>query len=316
MNIELTAIVTIYKVEEYLSKCLDSLSMQTYENFRCLLVVGALDEECIKICKKYEKKDIRFETIISEPRGLSDARNVGIVATETEYITFIDGDDYLAVSAFETLMREIKTCDIVIGNYLVDDCKTTVKPEGKFISGIYSNKEALTAFLNGHGIQFVTAWGKVYRTSLFKEYGISYPVGKLHEDNLTTYKLLYRAKKIQYIDIPVYYYVDRPTSLSYNESLEKEKVIIDDLPSLREYLEGMDGIEENIDAYEIRVLISYIIRLAKSSDTGKIEYRKCVSELKKLNVFGLGHLRVRMKFLCFMIRTFPNISLRILGIRK
>lgn len=305
---QLTVIVTIYKVADYLDKCLYSILCQTFTDFQALLVVGATDEACIQICNQYAEKDSRFATIVSEPRGLSDARNVGIQKTETEYITFVDGDDYLVETAFETLIQHIHNCDIAVGNYLVDDGGKHCKTEGNFRESVYSNREALVCFLNGHGIQFVVAWGKIYRTTLFTKNAVSYPLGKLHEDNLTTYKLLYHAERIVYIDRPVYVYVNRIDSLSYNMNIGKEKAIIEDIPNLRKYVEPIAGLTENIDAYEVRVFVSYMRRLAKSSSDNYTEYLRCIRKLKGMRIQNSHYLRVRMKMLCAIMVKMPQLS--------
>lgn len=311
---KLTVVVTIYKVEGYLRKCLNSILSQTFTDFQALLVVGSTDEACIEICNQYAEKDSRVTVIASKPRGLSEARNIGIRTTETEYITFVDGDDYLVDTAFETLMERIQDCDIAIGTYLVDNGSKTAKAEGDFREGVYSRQEALVSFLNGHGIQFVVAWGKIYRTSLFTENVVFYPLGKLHEDNLTTYKLLYHARKICYTDIPVYVYVDRTDSLSYNMDIGKEKVIIEDLQNLREYLGPIEELTENIEAYAVRILISYMRRLAKSSDENYGEYLHCVNKLKGMKIQSSKYLRIRMKMLCVAIVKMPRMSFSILRI--
>lgn len=312
---QLTVVVTIYKVADYLKRCLDSILSQTFTDFYAFLVVGATDDACIQICNQYVEKDSRFVMVVSEPRGLSDARNVGIQRTKTEYITFVDGDDYLVDTAFETLMERIHDCDIVIGNYLVDADGKTTKAEDNFREGFYSKQDALVCFLNGHGIQFVVTWGKIYRTSLFTKNAVLYPLGKLHEDNLTTYKLLYHAKKISYVNTPVYVYVTRADSLSCNEDINKEKVIVQDIPNLREYLKPIIGLTENIDAYEVRVVACYMRRLAKSSSDNYAEYLRCVNKLKGMRIQNSQYLRVRMKMLCAVMVKMPQLSFWLLKIK-
>lgn len=314
MNSNLTAVVTIYKVKEYLDKCLRSIEMQRYKSFVVLLIVGSNDEECIEICKEYEKKDDRFRVIIAEPKGLSDARNVGINNTNTKYITFIDGDDYLPDTAFEILMRSINDdCDIVIGNYKIDTGERILEPKGHICEGIYSPQEALTAFLIGHDIQFTVAWGKIYNTKLFKDNDIEYPVGKLHEDNLTTYKLLAKAGKITYIDDPVYCYVQRENSLSFNINIEKENVVVNDIPFLREYLRGFDDLKNEIDAYEIGARMSLMIRMTRHKNAYYTEFVKVFLRIKELNYLHNPLIRMRMKVLCIFVSCFPKLCYFVMG---
>ena len=317
MTVELTAIVTIYKVEDYLEKCLMSLQKQTYKSFNALLVVGAGDDVCINICNKYAESDKRFRVVVTEPKGLSDARNKGISLTETAYITFVDGDDYLPNDSFERLMNGIEKhdCEIAIGSYLIDYGEEKKIVRNKFTQGVLSNKEALINFLNGHDIQFVVAWGKIYKTSIFKDNKIVYPVGKLHEDNLTTYRLLYNARKIAYISEAVYCYVDREGSLSNNTNLDKEKVVIDDISFMREYLSSIDGIISYIDAYEIGAMISYLLRVVQHKDVKMKDYFEVVNLIKNKNVLKMPRVRMRMKLLCVFLFIFPGISYKLFKIK-
>lgn len=82
------------------------------------------------------------------------------------------------------------------------------------ICNIFSNKECIEKIYHPicHGMEFV-AWGKLYKTSLFKNNEILYPIGKIHEDTFTTYKLLYYAERIVYVDYVGYFYRQRENSI-------------------------------------------------------------------------------------------------------
>lgn len=308
----LTAVVTIYKVAEYLNKCLDSLLKQTYKNFKVLMVVGSDDTACISICNKFEAVDERFRTVLCEAKGLSDARNYGIHHTLTKYITFVDGDDYLSEKAFEELLKQMgNDIDIVIGNYALDYGQCIIPSKTKFRSGRMSSNRALKNFLTGHDCQFVVAWGKIYKTALFKDNQIEYPMGKRHEDNLTTYKLLYYAKAVVYTNCIIYYCVERKNSLTYDTDLKKEKCIIEGMDELREFLSRRKQLKVEIDAYEVSVNISYLKKVCTSKEDEAFKiYKKCVRNVRRLK---LGkRLRLRMKFLCIMIRRFPVLMFQVL----
>lgn len=280
------------------------------------MVVGSDDSDCISICREYEKKDDRFRTVLAEPRGLSDARNKGIELARAEYITFIDGDDYIHKEMLLQLMNGIKeyNCDISIGNYAVkksgQNCRKRKRPVK---DGIYSGSEALKMFLCGHEVQFVVAWGKVYKTSLFLDNLIRYPRGKLHEDNLTTYKLYYHTNNVLYIDRSVYIYVDRETSLSYNTNLKKERVILDEFPELERYLSDRTELRKYIQSYYISNLVNFIIKLSKTdNEAGKKYYLGTVRQLKRENFLLNSKVRMRMKGLCFAVCIAPEFMKTVL----
>lgn len=310
----LTVIVTIYKVEKYLKRCLESIRTQDYDNFVVLLIIGKGDIACKRICDEYAENDRRFRVIELEANGLSDARNVGILNTGTEFLTFIDGDDYLNKGSLRILMKLIvdNGCDISVGNYSIDDGNNVKNAKGLYRNGNYTGKEAIRMFLKGHGIQFVVAWGKIYRSSLFKRNNIQYPVKKLHEDNLTTYKLFYHAKNIVYTNEVIYCYVKRGDSLSYNTDIKKESIIIKDLPTLEEYANTYPDLAEDYIAYQVGVLISYMLRLSRVKENYYDEYLRYVEKLKRISVWDNKAIRLRMKILCFFVKTSPGLIYKIL----
>lgn len=91
----LSVIVPIYKVEDYLPKCIDSVLQQEFENFELILVDDGSPDACPQICDDYAKRDSRIKVIHKPNGGLSDARNVGIKASEGRYLMFLDADDYI-----------------------------------------------------------------------------------------------------------------------------------------------------------------------------------------------------------------------------
>ena len=93
MKDKISVVVPIYKVQDYLERCIKSIINQTYDNLEIILVDDGSPDECPKICDEYALKDERIKVIHKENGGLSDARNFGIAAATGKYISFIDSDD-------------------------------------------------------------------------------------------------------------------------------------------------------------------------------------------------------------------------------
>ena len=92
----LSVIVPVYKVEDVLSRCLDSLCRQSLQNIEILLVDDASPDRCGAICEAYAEKDPRFRVIHHpENRGLSATRNTGIAQASADYLMFVDSDDWV-----------------------------------------------------------------------------------------------------------------------------------------------------------------------------------------------------------------------------
>ena len=92
---QFTVIVPIYKVEEYLKRCVDSILAQTFTDFEVILVDDGSPDGCPEICDAYKEKDARVRVIHKPNGGLVSARNAGIFAAKGDYITYVDGDDWV-----------------------------------------------------------------------------------------------------------------------------------------------------------------------------------------------------------------------------
>lgn len=218
----ITVIVPVYKVPEYIHKCLDSVLKQTYHNLEIILVDDGSPDECGHICDEYGLKDKRITVIHKENGGLSDARNVALDVCKGKYVTFIDSDDYISPDYVMYLYDLIKNnhSDLAICDF--EYVSTTGK---KFRNCNYDGlvkvmtvKEALVELCKG-SLFTNSAWGKLYLTEHFKD--IRYPKGFLFEDIPTTYKLFLKSKKIVFGRKAEYYYVYRPDAISRSQFTNK-----------------------------------------------------------------------------------------------
>lgn len=113
-----TIIVPVYNVEKYLRRCLDSIVSQTYTNFEVILVDDGSPDHCGEICDEYAAKDIRFRVLHQQNGGVSIARNAGLVeclnAGQSDYICFIDADDFIAPEMLHCMVRIAQSNDFDI----------------------------------------------------------------------------------------------------------------------------------------------------------------------------------------------------------
>lgn len=241
-----SVVVPVYNVEAYLSKCVDSICRQSYRDLEIILVDDGSTDRCPALCDRFAAEDSRITVIHKKNGGLSDARNAGIDRSTGEFITFVDSDDWVDpdfVGNILAAMRE-NQADIGIGDYvrtegekILTDSeekenakeKEKVGPGGTAQARIvtYSGREAIRGCYRSerHGMAF-TAWGKIYRSDLFHS-PIRFPVGKIHEDSFTTYRLLYCAVRVVYVDRVLYFYrttegsiMQKPFSLRRLDGLE------------------------------------------------------------------------------------------------
>ena len=223
--VSLSVIVPVYKVEKYLHRCIDSILNQDFSDYELILVDDGSPDKCGVICDEYEKKDSRIKVIHKENGGLSSARNAGIDIMSGEYVTFIDSDDFIHPSMFSSMMGEMKNqnADISICSFLRTSEKVDY-PDTSLKYKAFNNTESVK-MLYSVGISFITAWGKIYKSSLFEN--IRYPHGKYHEDEFTTYKLLYSAKKVIFTEDRLYFYYVNPESIIQSSFSEKHLDALD-----------------------------------------------------------------------------------------
>lgn len=142
-EILLSVVVPIYNVEQYLEKCIESIIRQTYSNLEIILVDDGSTDESGKLCEKYALIDKRILVIHKENGGLISARKAGVKATKGEYVTFVDGDDWIEEDLYEKVNAGIadKLCDVFCYGFKKDtgkkqnyDIITNRAPNGLYIN--------------------------------------------------------------------------------------------------------------------------------------------------------------------------------------
>ena len=106
---KVSVIIPVYNVQDYLARCIDSVVTQTHHDLEILLVDDGSTDASGDICNKLARQDQRITVIHKENGGLSDARNAGLDAMTGDYVTFIDGDDYVHPRFVEHLLRTINS---------------------------------------------------------------------------------------------------------------------------------------------------------------------------------------------------------------
>lgn len=208
----ISIIIPVYNVAPYLQKCLNSVTNQTYDNLEIILVDDGSSDMSSKICDECASKDNRVIVIHKKNGGQSDARNHGLEICRGQYVSFVDGDDWVERNYIEVLYSELIRCnsDISIINhnhYSVDGSYNVVKKlKKKTTTGI----ECLKLLITKEPIQHLMMWGKLYKRDLFRE--IRFPVGKIFEEHLVCYKIYYKARKITSCNEVLYHYLKRPDS--------------------------------------------------------------------------------------------------------
>jgi glycosyltransferase involved in cell wall biosynthesis len=252
---KISIIVPIYNVEVYLNRCIDSIINQTYHNIEIILVDDGSPDNCGQICDSYAEQDQRIKVIHQQNQGLSGARNSGIEVAIGKYIAFVDSDDMIHPQYIEVLYKSCEQEKAQIGMCQFETVKeANSQPSkqvhlveyGKISKDIQDGGSAIRQmYEEDYYIEYTVAWNKLYDACLFNE--IRFPVGKIHEDEATTYKLLYIAKKVVRVEQKLYYYLIRENSIT-NSSFSLRR--LDFLEALKDRIQFLAQYgEKELQAY-------------------------------------------------------------------
>ncbi len=240
MKDTISVIVPIYKVEDYLDKCVSSILNQTYDNLEIILVDDGSPDNCGAMCDGYANRDSRIRVIHKENGGLSDARNAGLAVCTGDYVSFVDSDDYLSPDFYKALLNVIKdnNCDIAecdVKKVFVNDIPDYT-PYSEANVNVYDTRQALFMLVNDRVIH-QHVWNKLYKRAAVE--GELFKKGKTNEDEFWTYRIIGRSNTVAHIDAPLYYYMQRETSImGVGYSLKR-------LDALEAYKERQEYLREN-----------------------------------------------------------------------
>lgn len=307
----ISVIVPVYNVENYLSKCIETLTAQTYSNIEILLVDDGSTDSSGQICDEYAVKDNRIMVIHKENGGLSSARNAGMPKASGEYIAFVDSDDFVSEDYIESLLEacenngaKVAACGYI--EYYSPEKQIVCCGEKPYtLTGEDAVKDIFTMKNDIH----VVAWNKLYARELFVQNEITYPEGKIHEDVFTTYKLCARASTVAYVNKPCYYYVQRKGSIMGQNFSPKRLQLLEAVESVEPF------VKENSPVYDTEYLfyvflnyLTIINAMADSRYYDKVLFKNMVTlinsvmpEMKKNKYFGKKH-KLTVLFLKFGMR--------------
>ena len=277
----ISVIVPVYNVEKYIHRCIDSILDQTFTDFELILVDDGSPDNCGKICDDYAKKDRRIHVINKENGGLSDARNAGLdwvfANSSSEWITYIDSDDWIHPCYLETLYNAVTESRLRISSCLVKRTPTYYIEDlaaSKFT--VESSEDVYTQF-GKHALSYAVA--RLYHRSLFEK--VRYPKGRLFEDVFTTYRLLLSVDKIAYIPQELYYYFYNENGIVHQQWLPKRMDEFDAYEEQLEFLRQHPEFQKTYKAiqkgYMQEICYSYY-KLKNSNYQDKDKYLSILSE--------------------------------------
>lgn len=217
---KISVIVPVYKAENYLHRCVDSLLAQTFEDFEILLVDDGSPDASGAICDEYAQKDHRIRVFHKENGGVSSARQCGIDHAQGEYTIHADPDDWVDVSMLEELYAKAKVedADMVICDFY-EEYKDKQIYRKQQPTALDSDTVLKELFQQLHG----SCWNKLVKRACYKEYGIEFDQElSFCEDLYFHASLLRNPIRISYLPKAFYHYdqTSNPNSIVSGYSKE------------------------------------------------------------------------------------------------
>lgn len=280
-HILFSIVVPVYKVEKYLSRCIESILHQSYGNFELILVDDGSPDDSPRICDEYSKIDKRVHVIHAENSGVSAARNLGISFATGDWVLFSDSDDWLEKDtlkkAYEMIMK--KQCDVIQFGFRF------VYPNN--IVELYPQKNKSE---NLSKLHFCTM---IINRKFLLQNEICFPTGITFAEDWYFKYMLYSANpKISYQSYICYNYFMNSASVMHNISY---KNIMDEIEVIK-MAEGIDSVYKKNLIYQKKVAKDKLLFVLNDVRLWKLTF----SELNIKHVFWSGPKHVIKSILCIL----------------
>ena len=294
----ISIIVPIYNVSKYLDKCVESILNQNYKNIELILVDDGSTDGSEKKCDDWAREDSRVVVIHKENGGSADSRNVGMEAAKGDYIGFVDSDDWIAPEMYEKLIEVIQERNLDMAvcffkavsdeNYVFNNTEypTTEYTGRDFANIIIAEKKPRISY---------AIWKCLYKREVIRDIkfykGVHY-----NEDAVFLIESLWNAKKMAFIDTPMYYYRVHESSISNIDISEKR---IDDILFKCDWL--LNYYENNGNADELKEVKTAIIRellpylRATCRDSKLLNSNKKIISYIEANSLGIKDIGFNLK---------------------
>ena len=274
----ISIVVPVYNVAPYLKLCLESIVNQTYPHFEVLLINDGSRDNSKDICLEFVESDNRFKYIEQDNAGLSSARNTGILNSKGDFLTFIDGDDFIDNNYLEELYyTSLKNdSEIVIGSY-----KEFNEEDNNYYIHVFDYKEEHykhselienIAEFERRGLEFQTSWGILFYKRLFEN--VMFPAEKNIEDTRTNYKLYMESCKTTYIHKDLYVYRIRKNIVDNFSEEKLTEVLESSLEKIA--ILSIGGIDISKEKKNLHDRLKVSLQQAKDAGLENTEiYRRC-----------------------------------------
>ncbi len=292
----ISVLMPVYNVEKYLEKTLESVKNQTYSDFEVIMIDDGSTDKSGEICDKWAKEDSRFNVIHTENRGVSAARNTALEQVKGDYIFFMDSDDLILPETFEELLNALtdNNADMSMGNFYYTDNEGNSLEELNSTSPVKNETldkiQYLHKLTEPNANYYCTSTTKIFKSSLFE--GITYPVGKINEDEARIHEIIYKCDKIVTLEKRYYNYIKHNAGITGStfgvKNLDREDAFVGRIKFFKE--KGLDDLAKKVAIFAL--------------DAAVVTFSKCVK-----NGFYYGNTKKRLiEFFNIFCKNCPSFS--------
>lgn len=216
MDCKISVIVPTYNIENEITRCVESILRQTYQNLEIILVNDGSTDGTLNVLQELSQRDPRIRVINKSNEGVTRARLDGVKAATGDWIGFVDGDDYVEPMMFETLLENVYQYDADIshcGYQMVFPSRV----DYYYNTGRVVQQDHITGLKDLLIGAFIEPGlcNKLFKRDLFKKIIQSNAMNleiRNNEDLLMNFYLFREAKRSVFIDRCFYHYIVRPCS--------------------------------------------------------------------------------------------------------
>ena len=232
----ISVIIPIYNLEDYLSRCFDSLIAQDNHDFEVIMVNDGSLDRSEEICRRYELKDNRFRLFNKVNGGVSSARNLGLQHANGEWVVFVDGDD-IVDSKYLTMPDPLNGIDVIEKSYYIKSQDSILLSNViNEDSTLYSNENVLKYYAEYIQSNSATLWNKIIRKNIIGNHRFD-ETKAMGEDFIFFLSIISKINVYYKMSQGAYCYIRRETSASKTidaDQSNRSKILFSNLNSIRE----------------------------------------------------------------------------------
>lgn len=294
-----TVVIPVYNMEKYITKCVTSILNQKYRNIEVVAINDGSTDSSKEILDDFAQRDKRLRVITTENRGLSAARNKGIVESKGEYIVFIDADDYISDEYVDVLLDVCESKKVPISQCFYKtisaECNEDIFEYEEVKESdikVYNDREMILNLYNHMMLPSTLTWTKMYKRDLFNigpdtldvfdENHIAFPEGRIYEDDYVSYRLFHKAGKVAVVNKVMYAYRKNPDGITNGPfSIKGMDLMLSLEERIRFYKKRGDRNIVNLTYRRYYYEICRTIYKTKRSKGNIPEWRQVVKELNR-----------------------------------